>query len=120
MDSYRNATGFNIMSPFRKRSEELMRHPWPPALRSLRGEIDFGQAKGSTMPAYAQPRYLQSHDALLHSTVEMPPVICPDCVGVLPMVMRDVEPHWTGAKIDFIYECSDCGSEVRDTLTKPH
>jgi hypothetical protein len=23
------------------------------------------------------------------------------------------------AKIDFIYECSDCGAEVRQTVTKP-
>jgi len=35
------------------------------------------------------------------------------------MYVRDVEPHWSMAKIDFIYECSDCGSEVRQTVTKP-
>jgi len=29
------------------------------------------------------------------------------------MFVRDVEPHWSMAKIDFIYECSDCGGEVR-------
>jgi DNA-directed RNA polymerase subunit RPC12/RpoP len=23
------------------------------------------------------------------------------------------------AKIDFVYECSDCGAEVRHTVTKP-
>jgi hypothetical protein len=71
------------------------------------------------MPAYAQPHYLPSHDALLHGNLEMAPVVCPDCIGVLTMVMRDVEPHGAGAKIDFIYECSDCGAEARHTLTKP-
>jgi DNA-directed RNA polymerase subunit RPC12/RpoP len=70
------------------------------------------------MPAYAQPHYLPSHEALFHGSVETPPVVCPDCIGVLPMVMREVETHWTEAKIDFIYECSDCGAEVRHTLTK--
>jgi hypothetical protein len=119
MDSYRNATGINIMRPFRKRSKELMRG-LRPAVLVWRFRSPHHYGREFAMPAYAQPRYLQSHDAPLHGTVEMPPVICPDCVGVLPMVMRNVEPHWTGAKIDFIYECSDCGSEVRDTLTKPH
>jgi hypothetical protein len=35
------------------------------------------------------------------------------------MFVRDVEPHWSLATIDFIYECSDCGAEVRQTVTKP-
>ncbi len=35
------------------------------------------------------------------------------------MHVRDVEPHWSMAKIEFIYECSDCGSEVRLTVSKP-
>jgi len=35
------------------------------------------------------------------------------------MYVREVEPHWSMAKIDFIYECSDCGAEVRQTVTKP-
>ncbi len=35
------------------------------------------------------------------------------------MYVRDVEPHWSMAKIDFIYECSDCGAEVRQTVRKP-
>ena len=71
------------------------------------------------MPAYAQPLYLQPHDAPSHDMTEIPQVACPDCIGVLPMYVRDVEPHWTMAKIDFIYECSDCGAEVRHTLRKP-
>ena len=33
--------------------------------------------------------------------------------------VRRVEPHWSMAKIDFIYECSDCGAEIKKTLTKP-
>jgi len=34
------------------------------------------------------------------------------------MYVRDVEPHWTIA-IDFTYECSGCGTEVRQTVIKP-
>jgi hypothetical protein len=60
------------------------------------------------------PAYVQHHDL-----VETPPVVCPGCIGLLPMYVRDVEPHWSMAKIDFIYECSDCGAEVRQTVTKP-
>ena len=29
------------------------------------------------------------------------------------------EPHWSMAKIDFTYECSGCGAEIRQTMTKP-
>ena len=28
-------------------------------------------------------------------------------------------PHWSMAKIDFVYECCDCGAEVRQTVRKP-
>jgi hypothetical protein len=66
-------------------------------------------AKESDMPAYVQH----------HEIVEMAPIVCPGCIGLLPMYVRDVEPHWSMAKIDFIYECSDCGAEVRQTVTKP-
>jgi hypothetical protein len=60
------------------------------------------------MPAYAQ-----------HHQGETAAIMCPGCIGLLPMYVRDVEPHWGLAKIDFIYECSDCGAEVRHTVTKP-
>jgi hypothetical protein len=59
------------------------------------------------MPAYTQ-----------HYDTEMAPVLCPECIGHLPMHVRDVEPHWTLAKIDFIYECADCGAQVRHTVTR--
>jgi hypothetical protein len=36
------------------------------------------------------------------------------------MYVKDVEPHWSLAKIDFTYECSDCGTEVRQTMVKPY
>jgi hypothetical protein len=56
------------------------------------------------MPAY-----------LHHQDLAQPAmVICPSCTG-LP---RDVQPHWTIAKIDLIYECSDCGTEIRETIRK--
>jgi hypothetical protein len=28
-------------------------------------------------------------------------------------------PHWSMAKIDFTYECSNCGAQIRQTVTKP-
>jgi hypothetical protein len=59
------------------------------------------------------PAYIRHHD------IGMAPVLCPGCIGLLPMVVRDVEPQRDTAKIDFIYECSDCGAEVRQTVTKP-
>ena len=55
------------------------------------------------MPAYVQH----------HQDIEIAPVICPTCMGFLPMYVREVEPHWSLAKIDFVYECADCGAEVR-------
>ena len=35
------------------------------------------------------------------------------------MYVRDVELHWSMAKIDFVFECSDCGAEIKKTVTKP-
>ena len=55
------------------------------------------------MPAYVQ-----------HREIESASIVCPRCLG-LPMYVRDVEPHWSVAKIDFIYECSDCGAEIKKT-----
>ena len=62
------------------------------------------------MPAYVQH----------HHDVEIAPVICPSCMGFLPMYVREVEPHWSLAKIDFIYECADCGGEVRKPFASPN
>jgi len=57
------------------------------------------------MPAYVQ-----------HRGIESALIVCPNCLG-LPVYVRDVAPHWSMAKIDFIYECSDCGAEIKKTLT---
>jgi hypothetical protein len=59
------------------------------------------------MPAYIQHRQVKS--AL---------IVCP-CGAERPMYVREVEPHWSMAKIDFILECSDCGAEMMKTITKP-
>jgi DNA-directed RNA polymerase subunit RPC12/RpoP len=59
------------------------------------------------------PAYVQHHD------IETTEIVCPDCIGLLSMHLREVEPHWSMARIDFIYECSDCGAEVRQTVTRP-
>jgi hypothetical protein len=58
------------------------------------------------------PAYIQHHE------VESTEVICPCCIG-LPMYVRDVEPHWSMAKIDFLFECADCGAEIKKTVIKP-
>ena len=58
------------------------------------------------------PAYIHHHDA------ELPLIICPSCAG-LPMYIKDVAPHWIMAKIDFTYECSNCGAQIRQTVTKP-
>jgi hypothetical protein len=59
------------------------------------------------------PAYIHHHDDM-----ELAFVICPSCVG-LPMFVRDVEPHWSMAKIDFTYECAVCGAEIKQTIVKP-
>ena len=64
--------------------------------------------EGANMPAYIHQ----------HDKIETAFIICPSCVGI-PMYVRDVEPHWSMAKIDFVYECSDCGAEMRHTVVKP-
>jgi hypothetical protein len=58
------------------------------------------------MPAYVQ-----------HHEVEPAAIVCPSCLGN-PLHIRDVEPFWSAAKLDLIYECEDCGVEVRKTMTR--
>jgi hypothetical protein len=57
------------------------------------------------------PAYIRHHDA------EPPFIICPSCVGQA-MSVKDVAPDWSRAKIHFTYECSDCGAEIRHTVTE--
>jgi hypothetical protein len=66
------------------------------------------------MPCWGadMPAYIRHHDA------EPPFMICPSCVG-LAMSVKDVSPHWNVEKVDLTYECSDCGAEIRHTVTKP-
>jgi DNA-directed RNA polymerase subunit RPC12/RpoP len=59
------------------------------------------------------PAYVQHHQS------ETTAIACPSCMGLLPMFVREVEPHWSMARIDFVYECADCGAEVRQTVTRP-
>jgi len=35
------------------------------------------------------------------------------------MYIKDVAPHWSIATIDFTYECSNCGVQIRQTVAKP-
>jgi hypothetical protein len=79
-----------------------------PAVAFARGLVVACEGE-TEMPAYVQH----------HQDVEIAPVNCPTCMGFLPMYVREVEPHWSLAKIDFVYECADCGAEVRQTIRKP-
>ncbi len=58
------------------------------------------------MPAYVQ-----------NQRIEPTFIICPSCAG-LPAYVK-VDAHWAIAKIDFTYECADCGAEITKTVTKP-
>jgi hypothetical protein len=60
------------------------------------------------------PAYMHHH----RIETETVAVICPGCIGILPMVVRDVAPDWGMAKVDVVFECSDCGAEVRQTMTR--
>ncbi len=57
------------------------------------------------------PAYIQHHE------VEPFAIVCPNCIG-LPMHVVEVQPHWSMAKINFTYECSDCGTEIKKTVTR--
>jgi hypothetical protein len=61
------------------------------------------------MPAYSQ-HHQQHH---VHAAV----MVCPNCIH-LPMQIRHVEPHWSVARVDFIFECSECGTEVRESVAR--
>jgi hypothetical protein len=39
------------------------------------------------MPAYVR-----------HHEIETAAIACPGCIGLLPMYVRDIEPHWSMAK----------------------
>ena len=58
------------------------------------------------------PAYIHHHDA------EPAFMICPSC-DRLPMYIKDVAPHWSIATIDFTYECSNSGVQIRQTVAKP-
>lgn len=59
------------------------------------------------------PAYSQQHQH--HATHVM--VVCPSC-NRLPMQIRNVEPHWSVAKLNVVFECPECCTEVRETVAK--
>jgi predicted RNA-binding Zn-ribbon protein involved in translation (DUF1610 family) len=61
------------------------------------------------MPAYSQHHQPHAMNATM--------AVCPHCTH-LPMQMRSVEPHWSVARLVFVFECPECGTEVRETVTK--
>ena len=106
-----NATDTNNGTLFHLRSRELMTSTSHPEYNAtgvvIRGVLrEFKQR-------VRMPAYIHLHD------FDMAPVTCPGCTGRSAMFVREVEPHWSLAKIDFIYECSDCGAEVTHTVTRP-
>ena len=73
------------------------------------------------MKAYADESWGDSYVGIdmpdiHHHDAEPPFMTCPSCER-LPMYIKDATPHWSTAKIDFTYECSDCGAEMRQTVT---
>jgi hypothetical protein len=62
------------------------------------------------MPAYAQ-HHQPPRD--LHATM----ATCPSCLS-LSMQIREVQPHWDLARVDFVYECPACCTEVREIVAK--
>ncbi len=82
-------------------------------------EFTFGAYAGvrgywviSSVGRAGMPAYIRHHD------VEPDFIICPSCVG-LPMFLSHVQPHWSMAKIEFTYECSECGAVLRQTIITP-
>ncbi len=61
------------------------------------------------MPAYSL--HQQRHAS------HPPMMVCPGC-NRLPMQIRNVEPHWSAAKLDVVFECPECCIEVRETVAK--
>ena len=62
------------------------------------------------MPAYTQ-HHQQHHDILAAIT------LCPSCLS-LPLQIREVQPRWDLARVDFIYECTACCIEIRESVAK--
>lgn len=60
------------------------------------------------------PAYSQHHQ---HHATYAPMMVCPSC-NRLSMQIRNVEPHWNTAKLDVVFECPECCTEVRETVTK--
>jgi hypothetical protein len=58
------------------------------------------------------PAFIHHHDP------EPPFIICPSCTRV-PMYIKEVAPIWSMAKLDLTYECSNCGAQIRQTVTEP-
>jgi len=62
------------------------------------------------MPAYAQHHQKRQ---IFHAAM----TVCPSCLS-LPMQITEVQPHWDLARVDFVYECPACCTEVRETVAK--
>ena len=58
------------------------------------------------------PAYIHDNDA------EPPFITCSSC-SRLPMYIKEVAPIWSMATLDFTYECSNCGAQIRQMVTKP-
>jgi hypothetical protein len=60
------------------------------------------------MPAYAQ-HHQQHRD--IHAAM----TICPSCLSQ-PMQISGIQPFWDLARVDFVYECPACCTEIRETV----
>jgi putative ABC transport system substrate-binding protein len=80
---------------------------WQPVLMAI------SQSMGISVvgPIVESPFKEQDHRASLTSMIN-------DGIEGL-VVSTAFAPHWSMAKIDFTYECSNCGAQIRQTVTKP-
>lgn len=61
------------------------------------------------------PAYSQHHQQHHYKNAAM--TVCPSCIR-LPMQIKEVQPNWNMASLDFVYECPECGIEVRETVAR--
>lgn len=61
------------------------------------------------------PAYMQHHQQ--HHDVHAAMTVCPSCLSQ-PLQIREVQPRWDLARVDFVYECPACCTEVREIVAQ--
>lgn len=61
------------------------------------------------------PAFMQHHHE--HQDAHAAMTVCPSCLSH-PMQIREVQPNWELARVDFVYECPACCTEIRETVVE--